>query len=118
VPDQVIDIGGLPHQVCVLDFGDAGVDGWIARHVLEEQHVAGTRGTPGAPVGGGVLDLTPREQEVLSLLATGRTNVQLAETLFISERTANRHVSNIFAKLGVHNRTEAARIAIESGLAT
>ena len=42
---------------------------------------------------------------------------ELAERLFISERTANRHLSNIFTKLGVRNRTAAARVAIEAGLA-
>jgi DNA-binding NarL/FixJ family response regulator len=56
-----------------------------------------------------VLTLTAREQEVLALLAEGMTNAELARTLFISERTANRHISSIFTKLGVHNRTQAAR---------
>jgi DNA-binding NarL/FixJ family response regulator len=60
--------------------------------------------------------LTAREQEVLSLVAEGMTNTQLAQTLFISERTANRHISNIFTKLGVHNRTQAARVAVDGGL--
>ena len=64
-----------------------------------------------------VFSLTAREQEVLALLAEGMTNAQLAEVLFISERTANRHVSNIFTKLGVHNRTQAARAAVAAGLA-
>jgi DNA-binding NarL/FixJ family response regulator len=63
-----------------------------------------------------LFSLTAREQEVLALLADGMTNSQLAEVLFISERTANRHVSNIFTKLGVHNRTQAARAAVAAGL--
>jgi len=54
---------------------------------------------------------------VLAALAEGLTNHELAERLFISERTANRHLSNIFTKLGVRNRTAAARVAIEAGLA-
>ena len=54
---------------------------------------------------------------MLALLAEGMTNAQLAELLFISERTTNRHVSNIFTKLGVHNRTQAARAAVDAGLA-
>ena len=49
-------------------------------------------------------------------LADGLTNRELADRLFISERTANRHLSNIFTKLGVRNRTAAARIGIEAGL--
>jgi DNA-binding CsgD family transcriptional regulator len=57
------------------------------------------------------LGLTPREREVLALLADGRTNRQIAEALFISVKTASVHVSNILAKLGVTNRGEAAAIA-------
>ena len=55
--------------------------------------------------------LTPREREVLTLVADGRTNRQIAETLFISESTAGVHVSNILGKLGVANRVEAAAVA-------
>ena len=55
--------------------------------------------------------LTPRELEVLALLADGRTNRQIAETLFISESTAGVHVSNILGKLGATNRVEAAAMA-------
>jgi DNA-binding CsgD family transcriptional regulator len=67
-------------------------------------------GDPGA--------LSPRELEVLALLAAGRSNRAIARELYISEGTAIRHVSNIFAKLGAHSRTEAARIAAEGGLFT
>ena len=56
--------------------------------------------------------LTPREREVLPLLTVGATNRTIARTLYISERTASVHVSNILTKLGVVNRTEAARKAI------
>jgi DNA-binding NarL/FixJ family response regulator len=64
------------------------------------------------------LGLTVREQEVLVLLASGRTNRQIAETLFISPKTATLHVSNILSKLGVTNRVEAATIAHRLGVAT
>ncbi|WP_318207743.1 helix-turn-helix transcriptional regulator [Streptomyces sp. SJL17-1] len=55
--------------------------------------------------------LTPREQDVLRLVAAGRTNRQIAEELFISPKTASVHVSNILAKLGVAGRGEAAALA-------
>ena len=66
----------------------------------------------------GVVDhgLTEREREVLELLARGSTNRQIAETLFISAKTASVHVSNILAKLGVGNRTEAAGVARDLGI--
>jgi ATP/maltotriose-dependent transcriptional regulator MalT len=60
--------------------------------------------------------LTPREREVLALVADGRTNPQIAQALFISPRTAGIHVSNILAKLGVPSRGEAAAVAHRSGL--
>ncbi|SOC47348.1 regulatory protein, luxR family [Blastococcus aggregatus] len=59
---------------------------------------------------------TPREAEVLALLAQGRTNRQVGAELFISEKTASVHVSNILAKLGANGRTEAVAIAANRGL--
>lgn len=55
--------------------------------------------------------LTPRELEVLRLVAAGETNKAIAATLVLSERTVDRHVSNIFAKLGISSRTAAAAYA-------
>jgi len=60
--------------------------------------------------------LTPREAEVLALLAQGRTNKQVGAELYISEKTASVHVSNIIAKLGASGRTEAVAIAAARGL--
>ncbi|WP_434975577.1 helix-turn-helix transcriptional regulator [Streptomyces mesophilus] len=57
------------------------------------------------------LGLTSRERDVLALVAVGRTNRQIAESLFISPKTASVHVSNILAKLGVSSRGEAAALA-------
>jgi DNA-binding NarL/FixJ family response regulator len=62
------------------------------------------------------LGLTAREQEVLALVALGRTNRQIAEMLFISPKTATVHVSNILGKLGVCGRVEAATIAHRLGI--
>jgi DNA-binding CsgD family transcriptional regulator len=60
--------------------------------------------------------LSPRENSVLLVLAEGRTNREIAERLFISERTVAVHVRRILAKLGVAGRTEAAGMAIRLGL--
>ncbi|MGY1606637.1 helix-turn-helix transcriptional regulator [Geodermatophilus sp. SYSU D00700] len=59
---------------------------------------------------------TPRETEVLALLARGRTNRQIGSELYISEKTASVHVSNILAKLGAGSRTEAVAVAASRGL--
>jgi pimeloyl-ACP methyl ester carboxylesterase/DNA-binding CsgD family transcriptional regulator len=60
--------------------------------------------------------LSDREVEVLRLLAAGRSNAQIADELVISQNTVIRHVSNIFAKIGAENRTEAANYAHRHGL--
>ena len=60
--------------------------------------------------------LTRREMEILQLLAADQTDPAIAEALFISVRTVENHVAHILAKLGVHTRTEAAAVAIASGL--
>ena len=62
------------------------------------------------------LGLTPRELEVLRLLAAGYTNPQIGEALYISRKTASHHVSSVLAKLGVATRVEAASIAHRVGL--
>jgi DNA-binding CsgD family transcriptional regulator len=63
----------------------------------------------------GPASLTPREREVVALLAEGLTNSQLAERLYISPRTAAVHVSNVLAKLGMASRTEVAAWAVRTG---
>lgn len=60
--------------------------------------------------------LTLRETQVLRSVAAGKTNRAIAETLFISEKTVDRHVSNVFAKLGVSSRAAATAFAYERGL--
>jgi two-component system response regulator NreC len=61
-------------------------------------------------------DLTPREQEVLALLADGKTNEDIADTLTISHHTVARHRENLMSKLGLHSRSDLVRYAIRKGL--
>ena len=86
--------------------GHSPLDPRVARTILHSRRAA-----PSAN------ELTEREEEVLALVAAGRTNRQLAEALFISEKTASIHVSHILAKLGVGGRVEAAAVAHRLGLA-
>lgn len=60
--------------------------------------------------------LSPREVEVLRLICEGRSNQEIAETLFLSPRTVHHHVSHILNKMGADNRVEAMRMAMDSGL--
>ena len=76
--------------------------------------VADLRRLEGVQPGAG--ELTPRELEILRLLATGMTNRAIADTLIISEKTAANHVSNILAKLGLSSRAAATAYAYEHGL--
>jgi len=66
----------------------------------------------------GQAGLTGREVEIVKLLATGATNKEVAETLFISENTCKVHVKNILEKLGLRNRQQIAAYAVQEGLVT
>jgi DNA-binding NarL/FixJ family response regulator len=79
----------------------------LARRLGLAPHGSGGRDA----AAGTLAALTPREQEVLRLMARGLSNRQIGEQLFISQKTASVHVSNILAKLGAATRTEAAAIA-------
>jgi DNA-binding NarL/FixJ family response regulator len=64
----------------------------------------------------GATALTPREREILALVAEGRSNGEIGQQLFISAKTVSVHVSNILSKLGASGRTEAAALARREGL--
>lgn len=63
----------------------------------------------------GFADLSEREREVLALIASGASSPEIAEQLYLSERTVKGHVSNIFAKLGARDRAAAIILAFEAG---
>ena len=70
----------------------------------------------GAVVPGLTAPLSPRELEVLRLLAAGRPNLAIAEELVVTLDTVKRHITHLFGKLGATNRTQAAARARELGL--
>lgn len=111
---EPVVLDGVQHVPVMLDFGPGSVDGWLSR-LIDAELSDLPQGPPPAP-STPLADLSPREREVLVLLAEGASNRRIGERLVISDRTAGRHVANIFAKLGIHTRAEAARIAAEHGL--
>ena len=67
--------------------------------------------------GSGLPDgLTKREAQVLALISAGHSNIEVADMLVLSVRTVERHVSNIYAKIGARNRSEATSYALSHGL--
>jgi non-specific serine/threonine protein kinase len=92
----------------------------IERAAAEATAVLATIIDPAAPTGAAGVDafgLTPRELEVLRLVARGRSNEEIGDALFISPRTAQTHLTHLLAKLGLPSRTAAAAFAHEHGLA-
>ena len=63
-------------------------------------------------------ELSEREKEILALLATGATNQEIAQKLYISPNTVKVHLRNIYAKLGVMNRSEAILVGLQEGIIT
>ena len=103
----------LTEAVRVLAAGDALLAPAITRRVIEtfanpalRQHGAGTR----------LAELTPREHEVLVLMASGATNAEIAGRLRLGETTVKTHVSRVLMKLGARDRTQAVVLAYELGV--
>ena len=90
--------------------GEALLDPSVTRGVLDRLRTLEDREDPL------VASLSTREREVLSLVAKGHTNREIAEQLFIAETTARNHVSRIFARLDLSRRSEAAVFAVQHGL--
>ena len=101
-----VSLGAEPLRLDVED---------LARRARIELEMADE--TPSAAAtAGSDLGLTRREVEVLGQLAAGRSDALIAETLFISKKTASVHVSNILRKLGVFSRIDAGEIGQQAGL--
>src|SRR3954453_9435279 len=103
----------LAEAVRVVAAGEALLAPAITRRLIEEFV---RRPPPGAGAPAALAQLTERELEVLKLVAQGRTNAQLAASLFLSEATVKTHITHILAKLNLHDRVQAVVLAYESGL--
>jgi DNA-binding NarL/FixJ family response regulator len=104
----------LLRAVRVVAAGDALLAPSVTRRIIEQ-----FARQPARPELGTHLEaLTQREREVLTLLARGKSNAELAADLFVSEGTIKTHVSSLLAKLGLRDRVQAVVLAYESGLVT
>ena len=104
-PEEIIE------AVHVVARGDALIAPQVTRAVLNELDRHPARAELGAKLEG----LTPREREVLELLARGLSNAEIAAQLVVSEGTVKTHVAHVLAKLGVRDRVQAVVFAYESG---
>jgi DNA-binding NarL/FixJ family response regulator len=107
----------LPEQlvaaVRVVARGDALLDPGVTRRVIESFALSAERPRVAPPELG---QLTEREREVLTEVAKGLSNSEIATALFIAEQTVKTHVSRVFGKLGIRDRAQAVIVAYESGL--
>lgn len=103
-------LGDLARAIIAVGRGEIALPPHVAGRAL----AALARGEPVSD-DGLIEPLSEREVEVLRLLAQGLTNKDIAQTLILSVRTVEAHLRNIFGKLGVHSRTEAALWAVEHG---
>ena len=104
----------LFHAVRVVAEGEALLAPGITRRLIAE--FARQRGRPSGASAPALSALTPRETDVLRLIAQGLSNPEIAGRLVVGEETVKTHVSRILAKLGLRDRTQAVVAAYESGL--
>jgi DNA-binding NarL/FixJ family response regulator len=103
----------LPAAIRALADGQGWLDPSVTRELLEEM---ASRADAGLPASIELERLTPREREVLTEIAHGSTNAQIARQFFLSEATVKTHVHRIFLKLGLTDRAQAVSVAFRSGL--
>ena len=87
----------------------------VIQNLFEDQEAAGVGNGPNGSRRN-EYSLTQREHDILALLAEGRSNREIAQSLFLSEKTVKAHLAAIFRKLGVTNRTQAAMMAVQMGV--
>ena len=139
-PDvRVLVLTTYADETWVLDAIRAGAAGYLLKDAPRDRLVDAIRGTMDGEthldpsIAGGLLvrvasqpatqgeaigaDLTDRERDVLALVGKGLSNADIASQLYLSEGTVRNYVSAVLAKLGVHDRTQAAVIAVKHGLA-
>ncbi|QNP71231.1 response regulator transcription factor [Streptomyces roseirectus] len=104
----------LAEAVRVIAAGDALLAPGITRKLITE--FSRINGSPRAPERARLDELTERETEVLSLIAQGLSNAEIARHLCVAEQTVKTHVGRILIKLGLRDRTQAAVFAYEVGL--
>ncbi|GAO10793.1 response regulator transcription factor [Streptomyces lydicamycinicus] len=104
----------LAQAVRVVAAGDALLAPNLTKRLIAE--FSRVTSSPRAPLKERVGDLTERETEVLSLIAQGLTNGEIAERLVLAEQTVKSHVGRILGKLGLRDRTQAAVFAYETGV--
>jgi DNA-binding NarL/FixJ family response regulator len=105
----------LVEAIRVVARGEALLAPTVTRRLLD-RFAQGLPGAPGEPPPE-LSSLTERELEVLGLLASGLSNAELAERLFLSETTVKTHVSSILRKLGLRDRVQAVVLAYQAGVA-
>jgi DNA-binding NarL/FixJ family response regulator len=105
----------LLYAIRTVAAGEALLAPSVTRRLIA--HFAGQARTPARTLPG-LAELTEREREVLTLVAEGLSNAELARTLHVSLPTAKTHVSRILTKLGARDRTQLVILAYQSGLAT
>jgi DNA-binding NarL/FixJ family response regulator len=104
----------LAAGIRVIAEGDSLLAPSVTRRLIDEFVVTGARQVRRPPE---LDDLTPRELEVLSLLAQGLSNAEIAAALVVEETTVKTHVSRLLAKLGLRDRVQAVVFAYETGIA-